>query len=76
MIYPHSNESETQWIRGNYKVQLNSPDNTRPIGYCDGTDADLAELRGIAEDEGADGMRIEKKFLKTGREIWTLHGGG
>jgi hypothetical protein len=30
----------------------------------------------MAESEGADEMRIEKKSLKTGREIWTLHGGG
>jgi hypothetical protein len=36
----------------------------------------VAELRSIAEAEGADEMRIEKKVLKSGRELWTLHGGG
>ena len=30
----------------------------------------------MAESEGADEMRIDKKLLKSGREIWTLHGGG
>ena len=41
-----------------------------------GSKADIAELQDIAESEGADGMQIEKKALKSGREIWTLHGGG
>lgn len=76
MIYPYSNETQTRWDRGDFKVQLNSPDNTRPMGFCDGSDADLAELSSVAEAEGADGMRIDKKLLKTGREIWTLHSGG
>ena len=76
MIHPYSNETQTRWDRGEFKVQLNMPDNTRPMGFCDGTDADLAELRTIAETEGAEGMRIEKKVLKSGRELWTLHGGG
>lgn len=75
MIYPYSNETQTNWGRGKYKVQLNLPNNSRPMGFCDGTAADVAELQAIAEAEGADEMRIEKKFLKTGREIWTLHGG-
>jgi hypothetical protein len=30
----------------------------------------------MAESEGSEEMRIEKKVLKSGREIWTLHGGG
>lgn len=76
MIYKHSNETQTSWDHGEYKVQLSLPDSTSPMGFCDGTDADLAELQAIAESEGADEMRIEKKILKTGREIWTLHGGG
>ncbi|MCH2187568.1 hypothetical protein MK280_17070 [Myxococcota bacterium] len=76
MIYPHNNETQTRWDHGDYKVQLDLPNNPKPMGYCDGTDADLAELASIAESEGADEMRIEKKVLKTGREIWTLHGGG
>ena len=75
MIYPRSNATETSWARGEYQVQLNLPGNSRPMGFCDGTDADIAELQAIAESEGADEMRIERKRLKTGREIWTLHGG-
>ena len=74
MIYPHSNETQTTWDGGGYRVQLCLPNNPRPMGFCDGTEADLAELREIAETEGASVMRIEKKVLKTGREIWTLYG--
>lgn len=73
MIYPHSNETQTRWDHGEYKVQLSLPNNPRPMGFCDGTDADVAELAEMAEAEGA-GIRIDKKLLKTGREIWTLHG--
>lgn len=75
MITPYSNEAQTRWDRGSYKVQLSLPNNPRPMGFCDGTDEDLAELQALAESEGADEMRIEKKTLKSGREIWTLHGG-
>jgi len=45
-------------------------------GVDSGSAADLAELRELAESESADEMRIEKKILKSGREIGTLHGGG
>ena len=74
MIYPHSNETQTKWDRGEFKVQLNLPNNPRPMGFCDGSAADVSELRSIAEAEGAGQMRIDKKLLKTGREIWTLFG--
>ena len=74
MIYPLSNETQTTWDRGGYQVQLVLPNNPRPMGFCDGSAADLAELREIAESEGAGSMRIEKKVLKSGREIWTLYG--
>ena len=72
MIYPYTNDTQTRWDRGEFKVQLNRPDNSRPMGFCDGTDADASELRVLAESEGADEMNIQKKTLKTGREIWTL----
>jgi len=75
MIYPHNNANQTRWNRGEFKVQLNLPNNTRPMGFCDGSAEDVAELQALAESEGADEMRIDKKILKTGREIWTLHGG-
>jgi hypothetical protein len=55
-----------------FKVQLNAANSTRPIGYCDGTDADMAELRELASTEGADEMRFQRKLLTTGREVWTL----
>jgi hypothetical protein len=76
MIYPYGNETQTKWDRGEYRVRLDLPNNPRPMGFCDGTEADLAELQTIAQAEGAEDIRIEKKALKTGREIWTLHGGG
>jgi hypothetical protein len=72
MIYPYDNASQTRWDRGELKVQLVLANQMRPIGFCDGTEADLAELRARAESEGADGMPITRKQLKTGREIWTL----
>ena len=72
MIHPYSNETQTRWDRGEFKVQLNQPNNSRPIGFCDGSEADLSELQEQAESEGSDGMQIEKKLLKSGREIWTL----
>lgn len=74
MIHPHSNETQTRWDRGDFKVQLCLPNNPRPMGFCDGSEADMAELREIAESEGSDSFRIDKKVLKTGREIWTLRG--
>ena len=76
MIHPYDNATQTRWDHGEFKVQLNQPGNPRPLGFCDGSLADLAELRAIAADEGAEDMRIVKKHLKSGREIWTLGGTG
>lgn len=72
MIYRHDNKTQTQWDRGELQVQLIVPNQSQPIGFCDGTDADVAELRAIAEAEGAEGFKIERKQLKSGREIWSL----
>jgi len=44
------------------------------MGFCDGTPEDVAEIRLIAEAEGASDVRIQKKQLKSGREVWTLGG--
>jgi len=55
-------------------VQLNQPNNPRPIGFCDGTQEDVSELLSIAESEGVENAKIDKKILKSGREIWTLGG--
>ncbi len=75
MIHSYSNETQTRWDRGEFKVQLARPNDPRPLGFCDGTEADDAELRAIAEAEGADEFLLHKKVLKTGREIWTVGGG-
>ncbi len=76
MIHYYNNETQTRWDRGEFKVQLRVRDNSRPLGFCDGSNADVAELESIAEAEGAGGLDITKKVLKTGREIWTLGGSG
>ncbi len=74
MIHRYDNAAQTRWNRGEFKVQINIPSSERPIGFCDGTDEDIAELHAIAEAEGADSVEIRRKLLKTGREIWTLLG--
>jgi hypothetical protein len=76
MIHPYDNATQTRWNHGDFKIQLNLPNNPRPMGFCDGTPDDVAELHAIAEAEGADEVSIHKKVLKTGREIWTLGGSG
>ena len=72
MIRPFNDATQNEWNRGNLQVQLMVVGNSRPIGFCDGSDADRAELQQIAESEGADEFEISVKRLKTGREIWTL----
>jgi hypothetical protein len=72
MIYPCDNKNQTRWDHGELKVQLHSRNQPRAIGFCDGTEEDIAELMAHAELEGADTASIEKKVLKSGREIWTL----
>jgi len=74
MTYPHDNATQTRWDRGELQVQLLVAGNPRPIGFCDGTDADVAELQAMAETEGAESAAITKNLLKSGREIWTLGG--
>ncbi len=74
MIYAYSNETQTRWDRGEFQVRLVQSNNPRPIGFCDGTTEDAAQLREIAETEGADDFLLDKKLLKSGREIWTLGG--
>jgi hypothetical protein len=76
MIHKYSNETQTLWNRGQLKVQLMVPTSDRPIGFCDGSDEDIAELEDIAEAEGTDGITIHRKYLKTDREIWTLSSEG
>lgn len=72
MIHPYNNVTLNQWARGELQVQVLVPTSDRPIAYCDGTEADEAELRQIAESEGTELPTIHRKVLKTGREIWTI----
>lgn len=76
-IVSHSNESQTRWDRGDFKVMLESPSSSQPMGFCDGTAADENEILEMAENEGAE-VVIDKKQLKSGREVWTIRtvGGG
>lgn len=71
-IHEHSNETQTLWDRGEYQVMLKTPESGRPIGFCDGTPQDEEEVVAIALREGSE-VTIDKKRLKTGREIWTVH---
>lgn len=73
MVHPHDNQTQTRWDKGEFKVMLMTPASSKPMGFCDGSAADVAELTSAAEAENAT-LRIEKKLLKTGREVWTLHG--
>jgi len=73
LIHPISNATQCRRDKGEFKVHLLLPETTRPMGFCDGTPADIAELKAIADAENSS-MTIEKKVLKTGREIWTLRG--
>jgi hypothetical protein len=74
MIHLYSNETQTRWTHGEFMVQINVPNNPRPIGFCDGSDEDIAELEAIAAAEGVESVQIHKKALKTGRSIWTVGG--
>ena len=51
MIRKYSNETQTLWNRGQFKVQLMVPSSNLPIGFCDGSAEDITELEGIAEAE-------------------------
>ncbi|MFU8803225.1 MAG: hypothetical protein ACNA8W_05380 [Bradymonadaceae bacterium] len=70
-IISHSNESQTRWDRGDFQVMIESPTSSQPIGFCDGTAADENEIREMAMREGTE-VEIDKKVLKTGRQIWTV----
>jgi hypothetical protein len=72
MIHRYSLEQQRLWDRGDHQVQIDVPGQMRPMGYCDGSEADEAELRAIGEEEGVDDLPIQKRHLKTGRQIWTV----
>jgi hypothetical protein len=70
-IEPWNNETQTKWDHGGFQVMIKTPENSRPIGFCDG---DAADERAIVEQALREGteVAIDKKVLKTGREIWTV----
>ena len=72
MIHTYDNATQTRWNHGEFKVQLMQPNDSRPMGFCDGSPEDLAELMAMAEAEGSEDFEIHKKLLKSGREIWTV----
>lgn len=73
-IHPHSNETETRWSKGGYQVMIMSPSSDKPIAYSEGTPEDEAELISQAEMEGLTDVTIQKKLMKSGREVWTITG--
>ncbi len=72
MIHKYSTETLNRWNRGELQVQLDIPGRRLPMGYCDGSEEDEAELRAMAEEEGVEDLPIRRKILKTGRQIWTV----
>lgn len=72
LIYPYDHSMLRRWNRGELQVRIDVPGRRLPTGYCDGSDEDEAELRQITEDEGVEELPIDKRILKTGRQIWTV----
>lgn len=70
-IHPFTNETQTKWDHEEFQVMIESPSQSRPIGFCDGEPADEKQIHEQAAREGTE-VEIEKKVLKTGREIWTV----
>lgn len=71
-IQTYSNETQSLWNRGQLQVMLKMHNNDRPFAFCDGTAEDEETLYQMAEDQGADAMRIHKQLLKTGRQVWVI----
>ncbi len=71
MIHEHNNQTQTRWDKGKFKVMLTTPQSSNPLGFCDGEEADEVEIHSRAEKEGAE-VVIDKKYLKSGREIWNI----
>lgn len=74
MIHKYSHDHMRKWNKGEYQVRIDTPNSNRPMGYCDGTAEDEAELHRIAESEGVEQLPIQKRILKTGRQIWLVGG--
>lgn len=72
MIHPYNNANASRWSHDEFRVRLDLPGHSQPFGYCDGTAEDEQELRSLTEMEGISELRIDKKVLKSGRQIWTV----
>lgn len=72
MIHKFSVQTMHRWGQGKFKVQVVVAGSDRPVAFCDGSDADVEELKSIAQNEGTELATIHKRVLKTGREIWTI----
>ncbi|MCO4748397.1 MAG: hypothetical protein KC912_26650 [Proteobacteria bacterium] len=72
MIYFYDHTNLNRWNRGELQVRIDIPGKRLPLGYCDGTEEDEAELHDIAQNEDVENLPIAKKLLKTGRQIWTV----
>jgi hypothetical protein len=70
-IEPHTNETQTRWDRGQFQVMIQSASTGTTIGFCNGEAADEHEIYETAMREGTE-VEIDKKLLKTGRQIWTV----
>ena len=73
-IQPYNTNAENTWNKGGYRAMIRANGSERPFGYCDGNAEDEAALIAMAEGEGLEAVRIDKKSLKTGREVWTIVG--
>ena len=73
-IHEYSTAYENLWNKGQFNAMIKASGSERPFGYCDGTDEDADVLIAMAEGEGLEKVRIERKELKTGRQIWTICG--
>ncbi len=71
-IHPHNTQTETKWSKGLFQVMIRSPNWERPYGYCDGSSEDENSLLEMAQGEGLFDAQLQKRTLKTGRQIWTL----
>jgi hypothetical protein len=66
MIHPYDNSTQTRWDLGEFKVQLNQPNNPRPFGFCDGSPEDVTVLLSLAEAEGVDDIETTRRSSRPG----------
>ncbi len=70
-IHIAETNTHNNFAKGRIRVQVISNHGV-VLCYCDGEEADTEALYQMADDEGAEGLEIKKKSLKSGQEIWTV----